>query len=100
MTKELLVTELIRDEGVRLNAYDDASRLPIRPGSIVRGHPTIGIGRALDVRGVTPDEAQYLLSNDIDAFTLGLQQRYPWFNNLDDTRQRVLVNMEIGRAHV
>lgn len=93
MTKELLVTELIRDEGVRLNAYDDASRLPIRPGSIVRGHPTIGIGRALDVRGVTPDEAQYLLSNDIDAFTLGLQQRYPWFNNLDDTRQRVLVNM-------
>lgn len=93
MNKDLLITELIRDEGVRLNAYDDATGLPIRPGSTVKGHLTIGIGRSLDVRGVTPEEAQYLLSNDIDAFTLGLQQRYVWFNNLDDTRQRVLVNM-------
>lgn len=93
MNKDLLTTELIRDEGVRLNVYDDATGLPIRPGSTVKGHPTIGIGRALDVRGLTPDEAQYLLSNDIDAFTLGLQQAYTWFNNLDDSRQRVLVNM-------
>ena len=100
MTINLLVEELTRDEGMRLTVYDDATGAPLKINSVVQGHPTIGIGRALDVRGITPDEAKYLLANDIAAFTLGLQQAYVWFNGLDDVRQRALVNMafNIGLA--
>lgn len=65
----------------------------MKPGTLVKGHVTVGIGRALDVRGITPDEAKYLLTNDINSFFLGLQQRYVWFNNLDDVRQRVMCNL-------
>lgn len=93
MTVSLLIAELTADEGLRLTAYDDATGAPIKQGTTVKGHITIGIGRALDVRGISPDEAKYLLANDIAAFTLGLTQAYTWFNNLDDVRQRILVNM-------
>lgn len=93
MNQTLLVSELTRDEGCRYWVYDDATGFLVRPGSVAVGHPTIGIGRALDVRGISPDEAQMMLANDIASFTLGLQQKYAWFNCLDDVRQRVLVNM-------
>ena len=85
MDTALMVAELTRDESCRLVAYDDATGAPIKPGTTVKGHCTIGVGRALDARGISPAEAQYLLSNDIAAFTLGLQRAYPWFNGLDMT---------------
>ena len=93
MDTQLMIAELKRDEGNRLQIYDDATGLAIKPGTTVKGHPTIGIGRALDVRGISQDEADLMLANDIAAFTLGLQQAYTWFSGLDDVRQRVLVNM-------
>lgn len=93
MNKALMTTELIRDEGNKPFVYDDATGLIIKPGTTVIGHPTVGTGRALDVRGLTPAESQYLLSNDIDSVTLGCHQAWTWFNNLDEVRQRVIVNM-------
>jgi GH24 family phage-related lysozyme (muramidase) len=35
-------------EGRRAQAYDDATGQPITPGSIIEGHPTLGIGFNLD----------------------------------------------------
>lgn len=93
MNVNLMISELQRDEGNRLSVYDDATGKPIVRGYTLQGHPTIGVGRALDVRGISADEALVLLKNDINAFTLGLQQAYRWFNSLDDVRQRALVNM-------
>jgi lysozyme len=93
VTVSLLIAELTADEGLRLTAYDDATGSPIKSGTTVKGHVTVGVGRALDVRGISTDEAKYLLANDIAAFTLGLTQKYIWFNNLDGVRQRVLVNL-------
>lgn len=93
MTVSLLISELTRDESFRQFCYDDATGTAVKPGTLVKGHVTVGIGRALDVRGITPDEAKYLLTNDINSFFLGLQQRYVWFNNLDDVRQRVMCNL-------
>jgi len=90
---KLMAQELRRDEGVRLTVYDDATGDVLKPGMTLKGHPTIGVGRALDVRGITPVEADYLLYQDIAAIQLGLSQRYTWFSGLDDVRQRVLVNM-------
>ena len=93
MNVALMTAELTLDEGRRLLVYDDATGQPIKPGSIVKGHPTIGVGRALDERGLSSEESELLLANDIKAFTRGLQQAYPWFSGITDVRQRVLVNM-------
>lgn len=93
MNRELLIQELTRDEGLRLVAYDDATGKPLKVGDTIKGHITIGIGRALDVHGISPDECQYLLGNDVDAFTAELRKALPYFDTLSDERQRVLVNM-------
>ncbi len=87
-----MTTELIRDEAVRTYVYDDATGHPINPGSRVIGHPTIGIGRALDVHGITDSEAAYLLHNDI-ARTVGALSALDWFVAMDPVRQRAIVNM-------
>jgi lysozyme len=61
-----LATKLIREnEGLRLFAYDCETGMPVLSGSAVRGHVTIGWGRALDVKGITREEADYLFLNDL-----------------------------------
>jgi lysozyme len=80
-----LVRQLKGDEGVVPHAYQDHL-----------GFWTIGVGRLIDKRkggGLRPDEITYLLNNDIDDRTNELNRRLPWFQNLDDARKGVLVNM-------
>ncbi len=93
MTKDLLISELVRDEGEKLTVYDDLTGKPLKTGSTIGGHATIGVGRALDVNGITPTESRYLLSNDIDRTLEGLRASLAWFDSLSDVRQRVLCNM-------
>ena len=88
-----LIADLTRDEGLRLTVYDDATGQPIRPGSVVKGHPTIGIGRCLDTHGIDIDEAVDLLGNDIDATAGALDAALPWWRELAPARQSVLINM-------
>lgn len=85
--------ELTCDEGLRLFVYDDATGMPIKPGTLVRGHPTIGVGRALDVEGLTAAEASFLLSDDETTVNAALEQSLSWFSVLDPVRQRVLAEM-------
>ena len=84
--------ELGADEGIRMLVYDDATGRPIGPGTLVRGHPTIGIGRALDVHGIRADEAHYLLANDIAAVEAALS-RLDWYQRLDQVRRGVCTNL-------
>lgn len=80
-----LQAELMRDEGVRLKPYKDTV-----------GKTTIGVGRNLDDKGISRDEAVMLLANDIaDAEGL-LDRNLPWWTALDGVRQRVLVNMALN----
>lgn len=51
------------DEGLRLQVYDDATGRALKPGDRLEGHPSIGAGIALDVAGITKEEADHLLSN-------------------------------------
>jgi lysozyme len=89
-------------KGGRFVVYDDATGKPIVPGSHVIGHPTIGYGRALDVNGLTPIEALDLLHNSEDETEAELDKALPWWRNLDDVRQVVMLslayNMGIGDA--
>lgn len=82
MNREQLIEELKRDEGVVLTLYQCSA-----------GKNTIGVGRNLDDRGITDDESDYLLGNDIDICIEELTNTFPWFEDLSDTRQRVMVNM-------
>lgn len=79
---ETLADRIERHEGYRQFVYTDSL-----------GHPTVGIGRALDTRGVTHDEARYLLENDIAQETAAIRVALPWVSSLDETRFGVLVEM-------
>ena len=84
--KAELTRQLKGDEGERACVYQDHL-----------GFWTIGIGRLVDKRkpgaGLRPDEITYLLHNDIDDRIEQLTRRLPWFQNLDDARKGVLLNM-------
>lgn len=54
---------------------------------------TIGYGRNIEERGITEDEALYLLNNDIALCKAEIVKNLPIYARLDDARQTVLVNM-------
>jgi lysozyme len=91
--------ELETDEGTgpmrggNFIVYDDATGLPIGPGSVVKGHPTIGYGIALDVRGLTPGEALFILHDGENDFWNQIVDSLPWAANLDPVRQCALLSM-------
>lgn len=82
MNYATLKKELKRDEGMRLMPYRDTV-----------GKLTIGVGRNLDDVGISESEADFLLMSDVGRAEGGLDGRIPWWRTLDETRQRVLVNM-------
>jgi lysozyme len=100
MDREKMIAELKADEGCRLQVYDDFNSTPLTKGMTCVGHPSIGIGRCLDMRGITETEALTLLNNDIDAFVESLTRNLPLYFGLDEVRQRVLINMgfQMGTA--
>lgn len=80
------LTKQLRDEeGEVLHAYTDSE-----------GWLTIGIGRLLDKRkggGITAEESAYLLSNDIAKFENQLDKSLPWWRELTEPRQAVILGM-------
>lgn len=72
----------MRDEGVRKFPYKDTV-----------GKTSIGVGRNLDDVGISQDEIDLMLANDIKAATVRLESTFPWTMALDETRRAVLLNM-------
>lgn len=68
------------------------------------GFWTIAVGRLVDARkpgaGLRPVEMAFMLQNDIDDRIDALTRALPWFQNLDDARKGVLLNMafQLGTA--
>lgn len=80
--KPRIVLELKRDEGVVLKPYTDTV-----------GKTTIGVGRNLTDVGITMQEAEGLLLNDIIRAERALDKNVPWWREMSDARQRGLLNM-------
>jgi lysozyme len=84
--KQELKKQLTLDEDKRKFVYKDS-----------KGYYTIAIGRLVDDRfpgsGLREDEIEYLLNNDIDDRIEQLTRKLPWFQDLDDVRKGVLINM-------
>ena len=77
-----LKDQLVRDEELRLKPYTDSV-----------GKLTIGVGRNLTDKGISVQEAQGLLANDIADATAELQAKLPWTATLDDVRKGAMLNM-------
>jgi lysozyme len=78
----LLQLDLIRDEGLRLKPYPDSV-----------GKLTIGVGRNLDDRGISRDEALILCANDVAVAAGDLDRNASWWRGLSEPRARALMNM-------
>jgi lysozyme len=86
--------DLARDEGLRLLPYDDATGRYLKTGDTIKGNITIGIGRNLQDRGLSPQEVGMLLENDIEIVRRELAAKIPdlWYL-LPDKVQDALLNM-------
>lgn len=81
MNRELLRSQLERHEGLRLKPYrDTVNKL------------TIGYGRNIEDVGISRDEADFMLDNDIDQVERYLKT-VDEYNELDEVRQTVLANL-------
>lgn len=92
-TRAKLELELRGDEGERLKVYDDATGLPIGPGSVVKGNPSIGVGRNLSGRGISRAESQNMLDADCDQCAADLGPHLPWVTTLTAGRQTVIYSL-------
>ncbi|MCK5612737.1 glycoside hydrolase family protein [Candidatus Pacearchaeota archaeon] len=79
---ETLEQQLIRHEGYRQFPYKCSA-----------GKLTIAIGRNLDDRGISEDEAKYMLHNDIEICKQELNLLYPIVDLLSPVRYNILINM-------
>ena len=80
-----LVEMLKRQEGVRSHAYQCSA-----------GYTTVGVGRNIDSNGgigLSDDEVEYLLRNDIARCQMELDTAFPWFKKLDRVRQDAMVSI-------
>lgn len=84
MTTPFLEQDIERDEGRRSNAYQDSI-----------GVWTVGVGHAHVAPGTVWSEAMIDRQRDVDIARAKyyLNSYLPWWKNLSDERQDVLVNM-------
>lgn len=77
-----LVDRLIKHEGLRLKPY----KCPA-------GKLTIGVGRNLEDRGISEEEAMMMLQNDIIACRKECYSNFIWYGEMDEVRQEVILEM-------
>lgn len=76
--------DLKRDEGLRLKVY-----------RCTANKNSIGYGRNLDDKGITLEEAELMLDNDIAECIQDLAT-FHWWNGLTDLRQAALINLRFN----
>jgi len=64
-----------------------------KPYKCTAGYLTIGVGRNIEERGLSDDEINYILNNDINIVVDELGRTYDWFFDLSEVRQRVVADM-------
>jgi lysozyme len=83
-----LLEMLKRHEGVEHHIYRCSA-----------GFWTLGAGRNVDPQGglgLSEDEVDYLLQNDIERVIKELSAEYRWFNSLDDVRKDAMIDISFN----
>ena len=78
------------DEGVRGKPYNDLTGKPHRSPS---GKLTIGVGRNLEDNGLSLEEINFILANDIKHCVTVCEGLVPNFNSLSIPRKMVFINL-------
>lgn len=73
---------LMRHEGIRLKPYRCSA-----------GKLTIGVGRNLEDKGISSEEAMAMLYHDINSCHDLIFARYGWFRELNEIRKAVVIDM-------
>lgn len=100
---------MIRQEYLeRIKFCEGLSRVPTRCSA---GYLSIGYGKNIETNKLTPaekafinhpidaahpiseKEAEFLLKNDVEKIAKKLDDKYPWWRNLDSERQYVMLDM-------
>ena len=81
-----MIIEILRKhEGVESHAYVDSV-----------GKITLGVGRNIDPNqglGLSDDEIDYLLANDVVRVEAELSQVFRWYDDLNDARKDAMMDM-------
>lgn len=80
-----LKERLKKHEGLRLYPY-----------KCFAGKTTIGYGRNIEDNGISNDEAEMLLDNDINCVVAQLNSKFKWFKDLPEIPKEVLINMDFN----
>ena len=89
--RDIAKVQLKVDEGTKFKPYRDTA-----------GKLTIGTGRNLDDKGLSPQEVDFLLENDLNDAEYDARELFPTFDQLSDARKAVLINMafNLGRERL
>lgn len=79
---DIVTSQLRIDEGTRSKPYKDQC-----------GNLTIGVGRNLTANGLSEDEIEYLLKNDVGHAAVEAATLFEFTDEISDDRKAVLVNM-------
>lgn len=82
MQIERLKDQLKIHEGVVLKLYKCS-----------QGYYTCGVGRNIQANGISMEEAELMLANDIDDCIVDLKRNIGFFDDLPETIQEVMVNL-------
>ena len=85
----------MKEQGIHLNLLNQIRRhegLRLDPYKCSEGYLTIGFGRNLETNGISEAEAEFMLSNDL-LMVEGELNDEGWYNQLDETRRAVVLNM-------
>lgn len=93
MDKQKLINLISDHEGVKLKVYDDYTGKELKAGDVLVGHPTIGIGRnvAKDGLGISQEEAEFMLMNDIERVKEEIKN-FP-IEHLNEVRTAIIIDM-------
>ena len=66
-----------------------------RPYHCTAGYLTIGFGRNISDSGlgISEEEAEYLLKNDVNRTIDEVRQRWPWFDDCDKAAREVMTEL-------
>ena len=82
MDKQRLFQQLRLHEGVEKFPYECTA-----------GYVTIGVGRNIEQRGLSDDEIDFILDNDVEIVINEISRNFDWFFDLTEIRQRVIADM-------
>jgi len=77
-----LIEQLKIHEGFRSNVYTCSG-----------GKKTVGYGRNLDDVGLTVEESEMLLRNDVLTATTQVLNAFPWMSSWNDARSSAIINL-------